>query len=80
MDSPFKMIKVDSLKNINELNETCMMCSLRDPRPNITKSDLIHLINGKPLVDASDGENVHMIELNTDALIFIRKIISKSLK
>lgn len=40
---------------------------------NITKSNLEHLLSGQPLVDLTDEEYVHWLQLDREALEYVKQ-------
>ncbi|KRK78788.1 hypothetical protein FD03_GL002571 [Companilactobacillus nodensis DSM 19682 = JCM 14932 = NBRC 107160] len=48
------------------------MYSQYDDKPNITKELLVHLLQGDPVVDLSDGEYIHWLQLDSGALKYLR--------
>lgn len=63
------------VRNVNDvycLPETDEMLSSFNERPNINKETLIHLLQGKPVVDLSDGEYIHWLQLDNDALNYLK--------
>lgn len=65
---------VNSVEDALNIHEVSLMCSF-DSIPTISKNNLIHLLEGKPLVDLNDGEYVHWIQLDKEALSFVKNNI-----
>lgn len=76
MTSPSNEIfKIKELDDVYDLPESEEMLSTIDSRPNITKDILIHLLKGEPIVDLSDGEYIHWLQLDKDAVDYINSLI-----
>ncbi|WP_099299646.1 hypothetical protein [Pediococcus pentosaceus] len=65
---------VESIDSAMEISEIQTMCSFEDS-PTINKENLIHLLKGKPLVDLNDGEFVHWLQLDDDAIRFVKEYV-----
>lgn len=65
------IFKIEDVDDIYDLPESEEMLSTVDDRPNITKDVLIHLLKGKPIVDLSDEEYIHWLQLDKDAIEYI---------
>lgn len=76
MKTPFNIVPVADFSDILEIPETEYMCSKFNTSPNITKEDLLHLLSGKPLVDLSDEEFIHCLQLNDEAQKFASDLLN----
>lgn len=68
------IFKIEDVNDVFDLPESDTMTSSFDETPNITKDLLVHLMKGKPIVDLSDGEYVHWLQLNKDAIEYINNL------
>ncbi|QCX23999.1 hypothetical protein [Companilactobacillus futsaii] len=69
-----EIFKIESLNDVFNLPESEEMLSTVDDRPNITKDVLIHLLKGGPVVDLSDGEYIHWLQLDKSAIDYINNL------
>lgn len=67
MENPSLLVPIERDDDIFDLPETEMMCSVYNATPNITKELLIHILSGQPIVDLSDGEYIHFLQIDADA-------------
>lgn len=72
MDAPSKLICVTTNQDIDELPETRFMSSVFDKRPMITLPILKHLLDGGPVVDLTDEEYIHWLQLDSEALEYVQ--------
>lgn len=68
------IFKIEDVDDIYDLPESDFLLSSFDKKPNITKDLLIHLLKGKPIVDLSDEEYVHWLQLDKDAIEYINNL------
>lgn len=68
------IFKIENVNQIFELPESDTMTSSFDDKPNINKDILIHLLKGKPVVDLSDGEYIHWLQLDKEAINYIKDL------
>lgn len=73
MTAPFKLIPIKEVDDIWGIPEIETMYSAFDSSPNISKEILVHLLNGKPVIDLSDGEYIHFFQLDNEAVQFIKE-------
>jgi len=69
-----EIFKIKKLEDVYDLPESEEMLSTIDDSPNITKDILIHLLKGEPVVDLSDGEYVHWLQLDKSAMKYINSL------
>ena len=69
-----RIFKIEDVDDIDNLPESEEMLSTVNDRPNITKDVLIHLLKGKPIVDLSDEEYIHWLQLDKSAIDYIDKL------
>lgn len=75
MDAPSKIFEVKTTDSVFDIPDTYGMLSTFPADKNISKENLIHLLKGEPLVDLSDEEYVHWLQLDEDALDYVRQHI-----
>lgn len=73
MENDFYPIKVK--EDIYQIDSFDTMYSHFLSRKNISKNILLHLLSGNPVVDLTDGEYVHWIQLDDEALKFAKNHI-----
>lgn len=73
MTTPSELVPIKEINDIWDKPGVATMCSVFDDTPNITKEILIHLLEGRPVVDLSDGEYIHFFQLDDKALQFINE-------
>ncbi|MGA3462832.1 hypothetical protein ACA614_13160 [Lactiplantibacillus plantarum] len=61
---------IQSADEAFKVGDARMMSGFNDD-PTITKDMLIHLLMGLPLVDLSDGEFIHWLQLDPSALEYV---------
>lgn len=61
-------------EDVFDIEGTQYMSSVFSKGPNVTVSDIQHLIAGLPIIDISDGEYIHWIQLTPEALKYIQSI------
>ncbi|WPP11014.1 hypothetical protein [Lacticaseibacillus paracasei] len=59
---------VDEKDEVWDIGETSGMCGMFSSKPNIGPNEVSALLSGKALVDLSDGEYIHWIQLIPDAI------------
>lgn len=77
MTTPYSLIQVEDENYIFELEELEQIHSIFNSEPNITLSDLKHLFQGKPVIDVTDGEYIHWIQLDQEAINFVKQLTYK---
>lgn len=73
MENDFYPIKVKN--DIYRISDFDTMYSQFPSNKNISKKILMHLLSGKPIVDLTDGEYVHWIQLDDEALKYVKNHI-----
>lgn len=69
------ILKINSINDVDKIDD--IECyRFFDSKPTINKDMLIHLLSGKPLVDITDGENVHLIQIDSESIEFISSIFN----
>lgn len=69
------ILKINSINDVDKIDD--IECyRFFDSEPTINKDMLIHLLSGKPLVDITDGENVHLIQIDSESIEFISNIFN----
>ncbi|WP_025024692.1 MULTISPECIES: hypothetical protein [Companilactobacillus] len=63
---------ISNSNDVFDIADTEGMYSQYDDKPNITKELLVHLLQGDPVVDLSDGEYIHWLQLDSGALKYLR--------
>ncbi|MGX7051419.1 hypothetical protein [Leuconostoc palmae] len=69
------ILKIDSIDEVEEINNIGCYRDFNS-EPTINKDMLIHLLSGKPLLDMTDGENVHWLQLDSESIDFVNSILS----
>lgn len=72
------IIIVNGKKDIDNITELELFYSQFPTNPNIGVNELKALMDGKALVDISDGEYIHWLQLDKYALKFIKNIIENN--
>ncbi|WP_461240874.1 2-hydroxymuconic semialdehyde hydrolase [Paucilactobacillus sp. N302-9] len=67
---------IGDAEDVEQLPEYAMMYSNFPTDRNMTKENLIHLLSGKPIVDLTDEEYVHWIQLDQEALNYVKQHIN----
>lgn len=73
MTAPFEIYSIQDSDDVWDIPNTECMYSVFDNSPNISKEVLIHLLEGKPIVDLSDGEYIHFLQLSSEAIEYINE-------
>lgn len=73
MSTPLNFILIENRESVFDLEETSCMCSTFESEPNITLDTLKHLISGKPVLDISDEEYIHWIQLDQESLNYLKE-------
>lgn len=61
---------IESVKEVYQVGNASLMSDF-DDKPTISKDMLVHLLKGLPLVDLSDGEFIHWLQLDSEALEYV---------
>lgn len=64
---------INKAVDIDNIDATDGMYSEFKEEKNISLTTLKHLLHGKPIVDLSDKEYIHWLQLDDDALKFVAK-------
>ncbi|CAM3205736.1 2-hydroxymuconic semialdehyde hydrolase [Pediococcus acidilactici] len=75
MDKEKYIHEINDIEDLDYIPEYQYMLSTFPAQKNISVSNLKHLFKGLPIVDTSDEEYVHWIQLDDEALEYINSII-----
>lgn len=82
MTTPFnnenQIYPVESPEGVFDLPGTDFMHSTFDEEKNITIQLFEHLLEGKAIVDLSDGEYIHWLQLNDETIRYFRTNYQKN--
>lgn len=73
MTTPSELVPIKEINDLWGIPKVETMYSIFDDTPNISKEILIHLLEGHPIVDLSDGEYIHFFQLDDEAIQFIKE-------
>lgn len=74
-----KLIPVSDKKEVYKIEGTGDFCSSFPNNRNIGKKELLALLDGLALIDISDGEYFHWIQLDHEAIDYVKTISKTSL-